>query len=83
MRKAILFPFVLSLFALVPATGSAKANGISVKIKDASGKDVGTVNIKASGPGVSLKLDLHGLAPGASIRGATVMTPRFCPSKHT
>jgi len=61
MRKTILFFF---LFALVPATGSTKANAISVKVKDASGKDVGTVNIKPSGPGVSLKLDLHGLAPG-------------------
>jgi Cu/Zn superoxide dismutase len=48
----------------LPATGNAKANGITVKIKDASGKDVGTVNIKPSGTGVSLKLDLHGLAPG-------------------
>jgi Cu-Zn family superoxide dismutase len=64
MRKAILLLFVFSLFALVPATGSTKANAISVKVKDASGKDVGTVNIKPSGPGVSLKLDLHGLAPG-------------------
>jgi Cu/Zn superoxide dismutase len=61
MHKAILFFF---LFALVPATGSAKGNGISVKVKDASGKDVGSVNIKPAGSGVSLKLDLHGLAPG-------------------
>ena len=64
MRKSILLSFLISLFALVPATGSAKSNGITVKIADAAGKDVGTVNIKSSGPGVSLKLDLKGLAPG-------------------
>ena len=61
MRKTILFFF---LFALVPASGIAKPNGISVKVKNASGNDLGTVNIKPSGPGVLLKLDLHGLAPG-------------------
>jgi Cu-Zn family superoxide dismutase len=64
MRKVTLFFFLISLVALVPATGSAKSTGITVKLKDASGKDVGTVNIKSSGPGVSLKLDLKGLAPG-------------------
>jgi Cu-Zn family superoxide dismutase len=67
MRKTILSIssfFLFFLFALAPATSSAKASGIAVKVKDASGKDVGTVNIKASGPGVSLKLDLHGLSPG-------------------
>ena len=64
MRKSILLSFLISLFALVPATGSAKSNGITVNIKDAAGKDVGTVNIKSAGPGVSLKLDLKGLAPG-------------------
>jgi len=61
MFKTIL---ILSLFALVPATTMAKASGVVVKIKDASGKDLGTVNIKPSGSGVSLKLDLKGLAPG-------------------
>ena len=65
MRKTILFFF---LFALVPATGGAKANAISVKVKAASGKDVGPVNIKPSGPGVSLKLDLHGLTENAAHR---------------
>jgi Cu-Zn family superoxide dismutase len=61
MFKTIL---ILSLFALFPATTMAKASGVVVKIKDASGKDLGTVNIKPSGSGVSLKLDLKGLAPG-------------------
>ena len=61
MHKAIL---VFSLLALAPATSFAKANGITVKIKDGAGKDMGTVHIKPSGPGVSLKLNLKGLAPG-------------------
>ena len=64
MRKTILFFSLFALFALAPATGNAKSNGITVTIKDASGKDVGTVNIKPAGTGVSLKLQLHGLAPG-------------------
>ena len=61
MRKVILSAFLL---VLISASGYAKGNGISIKVKDASGKDVGAVNIKPAGSGVSLKLDLHGLAPG-------------------
>ncbi len=64
MRKTILFFSLFALFVLVPASGNAKSNGITVTVKDAGGKDVGTVNIKPSGTGVSLKLQLHGLAPG-------------------
>jgi len=64
MHKAILFLILLPLLVLAPVTGSAKSNAIAVKIKDAAGKDAGTVTIKSSGPGVSLKLDLKGFAPG-------------------
>lgn len=64
MQKAILFLVLLPLFVLAPVTGSAKPNAITVKIKDAAGKDAGTVTIKPSGPGVSLKLDLKGFTPG-------------------
>src|ERR1017187_523837 len=64
MRKTILIFSLFTLFVLVPASGNAKSNGITVTVKDASGKDVGTVNIKPAGMGVSLKLQLHGLAPG-------------------
>jgi Cu-Zn family superoxide dismutase len=61
MHKAILSFFLL---VLMSAAGSAKGNGVTVAVKDASGKDLGTVNIKPAGSGVSLKLDLRGLAPG-------------------
>ena len=61
MRTTIVFLF---LFALVSATASAKANGVTVKLKDADGKDVGAIHIKPAGSGVTLKLDLHGLPPG-------------------
>lgn len=61
MRNIIL-PFLLC--ASVATVAHAKGNSITVKVKDAADKDVGTVTIKSAGPGVSLKLDLHGLPPG-------------------
>jgi Cu-Zn family superoxide dismutase len=64
MRK-ILFPFTLCILCASPAVvAHAKGNSITVKVKDTADKDVGTVAIKSAGPGVSLKLDLHGLPPG-------------------
>jgi Cu-Zn family superoxide dismutase len=61
MRKIILFVF---FSALLPATGLAKPKGITVAVKDAKGADLGTVDIKPAGTGVSLKLNLKGLVPG-------------------
>jgi Cu-Zn family superoxide dismutase len=61
MRKAIALFFC---FTLLPATSLAKGKSITVAIGDAKGGDVGTVNIKSSGSGVMLKLNLKGLAPG-------------------
>ncbi len=61
MRKAIVLFF---FSALLPTTSSAKDKGTTVLVKNAKGEDVGTVNIKPSGSGVMLKLDLKGLAPG-------------------
>jgi Cu-Zn family superoxide dismutase len=61
MRTYIL---VIVLSALLPAAGLAKEKGIKVTVKDAKGTDIGTVDIKPSGAGVSLKLNLKGLAPG-------------------
>ncbi len=61
MRTPIVFLF---LFTLVSSTASAKANGVTVKLKNTDGKDVGAVHIKSAGSGVILKLDLHGLPPG-------------------
>jgi len=61
MRKAILLFFLVSL---VSARGMAKGSGITVEIKDATGKDVGTVKIKSIASGVELKLNLRGLVSG-------------------
>jgi Cu-Zn family superoxide dismutase len=61
MKKTILL-FVL--FSLVSARGMAKGGGITVGVKDATGKDVGTVNIKPIASGVKLKLNLRGLTSG-------------------
>ena len=61
MRNVILLAF---LAALVPATSVAKPKSVLVAVKDAKGADLGTVEIKPAGAGVSLKLSLKGLAPG-------------------
>ncbi len=61
MRKAII---VMFLSAFLPAAGYAKGKGVTVTIKDAKGGDLGTVDIKPLGAGVSLKLNLKGLPPG-------------------
>jgi len=62
MRKTILLVF---LFSLVSAKGTAKGSGITVEVKDAKGKEVGTIKIKSLASGVELKLNLRGLDPGA------------------
>jgi superoxide dismutase, Cu-Zn family len=61
MRKLIV---LVGTVLLVAAQGQAKGNDVTVTIKDAKGADVGTVEIKPAGQGVSLKLNLHGLPPG-------------------
>ena len=61
MKHTILLFFT---FSLLSATGMAKGKAISIDIKDAMGKDVGTVKIKPIAVGVELKLNLRGLLPG-------------------
>jgi Cu-Zn family superoxide dismutase len=61
MRKIIL---LLSLFSLVSARGMAKGSATTVAVKDATGKDMGSVKIKSIATGVELKLNLHGFTPG-------------------
>jgi superoxide dismutase, Cu-Zn family len=61
MRKIILAIFLSSL---LPAASLAKPKGVTVTVKDAKGADLGTVEIKPVGAGVSLKLNLKGLSPG-------------------
>ncbi len=64
MRKILLSFTLCILCASVATVSHAKGNSITVKVKDAADKDVGTVTIKSAGPGISLKLDLKGLQPG-------------------
>jgi superoxide dismutase, Cu-Zn family len=63
MRKSMVLVGV-GVMSLVSMTGFAKGKDLVVKLKDAKGEDVGTVAIKPVASGVTLKLNLHGLAPG-------------------
>ena len=61
----ILFSLTLCILcASLANVAHAKGNSITIKVKDAVDKEVGTVTVKSTGPGVSLKLDLHALPPG-------------------
>ena len=62
MRNVIVFSFFLA--ALLPVATHGKDNGIKVTLRDGKGTAMGTVEIKPAGSGVSLKLNLKGLAPG-------------------
>lgn len=55
---------VLALAGLFGATLYAATKPVTVDLKDADGKDVGTAKISAKGPGVRIALDLKGLPPG-------------------
>ena len=61
MRKLIV---LIGSVLLVSAQGYAKGKDVTVTLKDAKGTEVGTIDIKPAGQGVSLKLNLHGLPPG-------------------
>jgi Cu-Zn family superoxide dismutase len=54
----------LALAALVGATLYAANNPVTVTLKDADGKDVGTAKISDKGAGVQIALDLRNLSPG-------------------
>jgi Cu-Zn family superoxide dismutase len=61
MQKLIVLVGSVLLFS---AQGYAKGKNVTVMIKDAKGSDLGTVEIRPAGEGVSLKLNLRGLPPG-------------------
>lgn len=52
-----------SLIALFTFSSTSIAK-TKVELKDAQGKDVGSIVISDQGPGVALQLDLHDLTPG-------------------
>jgi Cu-Zn family superoxide dismutase len=53
---------VLGVGVAILACG--KGNGVTVRLQDPQGKNVGTIAITPAGAGLSLKLNLHGLPPG-------------------
>jgi len=57
------FAAILSL-AVATLVLSCAANAVTVHMKDAQGKDVGSVTIKPSGTGVQLELNLKHMPPG-------------------
>ena len=62
MRNVIMVSLFLA--ALLPAASHGKEKGVKVILKDGKGADMGTVDIKPAGSGVTLKLNLKGLTPG-------------------
>jgi Cu-Zn family superoxide dismutase len=54
----------LALVTLAGATLYAAEKPVTVSLKDADGKDVGTAKISAKGAGVKIALDLKNLPPG-------------------
>jgi Cu-Zn family superoxide dismutase len=54
----------IALAVLIALTALPSAAKTKVELKDAQGKDVGTVTLWQQGSGVGLQLHLHGLPPG-------------------
>jgi Cu-Zn family superoxide dismutase len=54
----------LALAGLVGVSLYAASKPVTVALKDADGKDVGSAKISAKGPGVKIDLDLKNLPPG-------------------
>ena len=52
------------VFLALCALSSISLAKTKVELKDAQGKDVGSIIISDQGPGVALQLDLHDLTPG-------------------
>lgn len=61
--KPVTFPTLAAVAVLLAFTLPCAAK-TKVDIKDAQGKDVGTITLSPQGSGVSLKLHLHDLPPG-------------------
>jgi Cu-Zn family superoxide dismutase len=53
-----------AVFVTLCALSSLSLAKTKVELKDAQGKDVGSIIIADQGPGVALQLDLHDLTPG-------------------
>jgi superoxide dismutase, Cu-Zn family len=64
ISKTIFGTIALALVGLVGGTLYAANKPVTVTLKDADGKDVGTAKISAKGKGVKIALDLKNLPPG-------------------
>ena len=64
ISRTILRTTALALAALVGATLYAANKPVTVELKDADGKDIGTAKISDKGAGVQIALDLKNLSPG-------------------
>jgi superoxide dismutase, Cu-Zn family len=64
ISRTIFRTTTLALAALVGATLYAANKPVTVDLKDADGKDVGTAKISDKGAGVQIALDLRNLSPG-------------------
>jgi superoxide dismutase, Cu-Zn family len=64
ISRTIFRTTALALAALVGATLYAANKPVTVNLKDADGKDVGTARISDKGAGVQIALDLKNLSPG-------------------
>lgn len=60
-RHAYFAPALFLLLMVFPPRSAAKT---IVQLKDAQGKDVGSIILWDQGPGIGLELHLHDLAPG-------------------
>lgn len=64
MKSLACFTFSWGVLLALLALSSASAAKTKVELKDAQGKDVGSVLIWDQGSGVALQLQLHDLTPG-------------------
>jgi superoxide dismutase, Cu-Zn family len=64
MNRTVLRTALLALAGLAGATVYAAEKPVTVDLKDADGKDVGTARVSPQGQGIKIQLNLKNLPPG-------------------